>query len=126
MSKILIIDDDPDIIEATKIFLDMKGHQVKSANNKVDGLNVIKEFEPDLLILDVMMEQPDDGIVMAQELRMKGFESPILMVSGINKVTGLDYDKDSTMVPVEAFLEKPIKPEVLMAKIDELLKPRED
>ena len=43
MSKILIIDDDPDIIEATKVFLDAKGHQVKSAYNKADGHKIIKE-----------------------------------------------------------------------------------
>ena len=64
--------------------------------------------------------------MMAQELRKDGFNSPILMVSGISKVTGLDYDKDNTMVPVDAFLEKPIRPEILMAKVEELLKPKED
>ena len=126
MSKILIIDDDPDIIEATEAILSTKGYKVLSSGNKSEGLKLIDEFEPDLLILDVMMEQPDDGIMMAQELRRNGFKSPIIMVSGISKVTGLDYDKDNTMVPVDSFLEKPIKPEALMAKIEELLESKED
>lgn len=125
MSKILIIDDDPDIIEASRLLLESKGHQVLSAGDTEEGLKAIETYQPDLLILDVMMVQADDGIVMAQDLKKKGFKFPILMVSGIGKITGLHYDKDSTMVPVEAFLEKPIRPDVLLAKVNELLNAQE-
>jgi DNA-binding NtrC family response regulator len=126
MSKILIIDDDQDLIEASKVLLEAKGHQVSSASNKEDGLKAIEESKPDILILDVMMEQADDGIVMAQDLKKRGFISPIIMISGIGKITGLDYDKDDVMVPVDVFLEKPIKPDLLVNKINELLKVRKD
>ena len=68
----------------------------------------------------------DDGIVMAQDLRKEGFFVPILMVSGIGQVTGLHYSEDKVMVPVEAFLEKPIKPDVLMTTIRKLLNVQED
>lgn len=126
MAKILIIDDDQDMIEASRVLLEAKGHQVASAGDKEGGLKAIEEFGPDLLILDVMMVQADDGIVMAQDLKKRGARFPILMVSGISRVSGLNYDKDSTMVPVDAFLEKPIRPDVLMAKVNELLKVQED
>lgn len=122
MAKILIVDDDPDMVEASKNVLEMKGHDVATATSKDKGLEAIGSFSPELVILDVMMEEADDGISMAQKLRKTGFKSPILMVSGIGKITGLDYDKDDSMVPVDAFLEKPILPDTLISKVNELLK----
>ena len=74
-----------------------------------------------LLVLDVMMELPDDGIAMAQELRRTGVTLPIVMLTSVGKVTGMEFDKDSDLVPVDAFFEKPVRPEVLLRKIEELL-----
>lgn len=77
----------------------------------------------DLLILDVMMAEPDDGIVMAQELRKEGFDKPILMLSGISRVAGMRYGQDNEVLPASDFLEKPVKPETLVAKVHALLNP---
>ncbi len=121
MAKILIIDDDPDITQACKLVLEKHGHEVESALSRESGMKVIKEFQPELLVLDVMMDQPDDGIVMARDLRKDGFTAPILMLTGISKITGLNFDKDDSLVPVDDFQEKPINPATLVAKIDELL-----
>ena len=74
------------------------------------------------MILDVMMEQPDDGIAMAQDLRRAGQTLPILMLTSVGKVTGMSYDRDNDLVPVDAFFEKPVRPEDLLKKVDELLK----
>lgn len=82
----------------------------------------VEGFQPDLIVLDVMMEQPDDGIVFAQDLRKKGFKKPILMLTSIGKVTGMDYGKDDSLVPVDAFEEKPIAPKKLLEQVDALLK----
>lgn len=125
MAKVLIVDDDPDIIEAGKLVLENAGHEVGSAVNRASGMQAIRDFQPDLLILDVMMDQPDDGIAMAQELRKGGFSAPILMLTSIGKVTGLDYGKDDSLVPVDDFQEKPIDPATLVAKVDELLSKKE-
>ena len=76
---------------------------------------------PDLMILDVMMEQPDDGFAMAHDLRKEGFNKPILMLSSVGTVSGMTFDKDSDMNPVDAFEEKPIKPDRLLEKVKELL-----
>lgn len=76
----------------------------------------------DLLMLDVMMAEPDDGIAMAQDLRRAGFNKPILMVSSISKVTGFTYAKDAAVLPVDDFVEKPVKPDVLIQKVAALLK----
>ena len=121
MAKILIVDDDPDVAELAKLALGKAGHEVASASNREEGHQAIGVFNPDLLILDVMMEQPDDGIAMAQQLRQDDFKKPILMMTAIGKVTGMGFGKDEDMVPVDAFCEKPVAPDVLVNKVNELL-----
>jgi len=125
VAKILIIDDDPDINQACKLVLEKHGHEVESALSRDSGMKAIADFQPELLVLDVMMDQPDDGIVMARDLRKEGFTAPILMLTGIAKITGLKFDKDDSLVPVDDFQEKPINPGTLVAKIDELLAKKE-
>jgi DNA-binding response OmpR family regulator len=125
MAKVLIVDDDPDVVEAGRLVLEKEGHELASAVNREDGLRAIESFKPDVLILDVMMEQPDDGIAMAQELRRKGFKVPILMLTNISRVMGMTYDKDESVVPVDDFQEKPIHPNTLIAKVNALLKKKE-
>ena len=121
MAKILIVDDDPDITFATGLFLKKAQHEVLTASNRADGMKAIDDENPDLIILDVMMEQADDGIAMAQELRRQGCEIPILMLTSVGKVTGFTYDEDQELVPVNAFFEKPIQPDMLVRKVNELL-----
>jgi DNA-binding response OmpR family regulator len=125
MAKILIVDDDPDVVEACKLFLEREHHQVCFAYSRGEGMQAVAEHAPDLLILDVIMEQPDDGIAMAQELRRQGFAKPILMLTSISRVTGMSYGKDSDLVPVDDFVEKPVEPATLVRKVGELLKGRE-
>ena len=122
MGKILIVDDDPDLVEACRLYLEKEGYEISSAHNVDDAMELFEGEKPDLVILDVMMEQPDDGIAMAQDLRRKGYETPIIMLSAISRVTNMDYDKNDGMVPVNEFLEKPVDPKLLIAKVDELLK----
>jgi len=121
MAKILIVDDDPDITFATELFLKKAQHEVRTAGNREGGMQAVDDWNPDLIILDVMMEQPDDGIAMAQELRRQGCETPILMLTSVSKVTGFSYGQDKELVPVDAFFEKPIEPDKLVKKVDELL-----
>jgi len=125
MAKILIVDDDPDITFATELFLKKAQHEVLTASNRADGMKAIEESTPDLIILDVMMEQADDGIAMAQELRRQGCAIPILMLTSVGRVTGFTYDEDQELVPVNAFFEKPIQPDLLVRKVNELLAARE-
>ena len=125
MAKILIVDDDPDIVEASTLFLQKEGHTIQAAYNRADGLAKVLEFDPDLLILDVMMEQPDDGFAMAQELRRMGRNLPILMLTSVASASGLAFGKDTEMVPVDDFQAKPVEPAELVRKVAHLLKRRE-
>ena len=124
MATILIVDDDPDVVEACRLFLERDHHKVVCAYNRAEGMKAVAEAKPDLLILDVIMEQADDGIAMAQELRRSGFATPILMLTSIGKVTGYSYDKDDDLLPVDDFAEKPIEPAALVRKVNDLLAKR--
>jgi DNA-binding response OmpR family regulator len=119
--KILIVDDDPDIVEAGKLVLEREGFEVVGAPNKREGLKMLEEYKPDLLILDVMMEEPDDGLRMARDIRKAGHTLPIIMLTSVNAAMGLNIDKDEEMVPVEEFQPKPVEPATLVAKVQKLL-----
>ncbi len=121
MAKILVVDDDPDITYAVSLFLKKEGHEVKTASSRAEGMSALASFKPDLMVLDVMMEQPDDGIAMAQELRRTGQMLPIVMLTSVGKVTGMSFDKDSDLVPVDAFFEKPVRPDELIGTVRDLL-----
>ena len=121
MSKILIVDDDPDIQEACRLVLEKEGFTVDCASNRAEGLRRVAEAKPDLLILDVMMEVPDDGLTMARELRRGGFTEPIIMLTSVNAAMGITIDRDDEMVPVEKFQSKPVEPATLVAQVNELL-----
>jgi DNA-binding response OmpR family regulator len=120
MYKIAIIDDDPDIIEATSMLLNAKGYNVVTAGNVPDALELIEKEKPDLMILDVMMEEPDDGFYLANKFRKNGITTPIIMLTSVAKATGMFFGTDT--VPVNEFLEKPVPPAKLLEKIGLYLK----
>ena len=126
-NRILIIDDDPDITEAMKVVLENKGYQVASAAGGADGLERMKQEKPDLVILDVMMSTSSEGFVISREIKSDPDlkKIPILMVTAAKERTGIDFEAasgDETWLPVEAYLDKPVKPDVLVQKVGELLK----
>ncbi|MBN2081060.1 response regulator [bacterium] len=125
MAKILIVDDDTDIVEAIQLVLEKEGHATAPAYSRVEGMRQVEDFKPDLIVLDVMMDEPDDGIAMAQDLRRQGQDCPILMLTSVAKVTGMRFGPDNELVPVDEFQEKPIDPAVLVAKVAELLARKE-
>lgn len=122
MAKILIVDDDRDFTDAVRLVLESAGHEVSSAATRVKGMAAVAKSQPDLIVLDVMMEAPDDGFTMACDLRRQGSSVPILMLSSIGRVTGFTFDRDSEMVPVDIFETKPIEPQKLLEKIEGLLR----
>jgi DNA-binding response OmpR family regulator len=121
MARILIVDDDIDIIEASSVVLEIAGHEIVSACNIDDGIEAVQEKKPDLMILDVMMDEPDDGFTMAQKVRALGIKTPIIMLTSVASVTGLSFGMDDEMLPVDDFIQKPVDPAVLQEKVEALL-----
>ena len=116
MFKIAIIDDDPDIVEATTLLLESKGYHVVTASNVEEAMSLIESEQPDLILLDVMMEEPDDGFYLANKLRKIGYNIPIILLTSVSKSLGFDFGAGDTL-PVDDFLEKPVSPHELMDKI---------
>ncbi|MBN2718504.1 MAG: response regulator [Deltaproteobacteria bacterium] len=125
MKKILVVDDDPDVIEASGIVLEKGGYQVVTASSRMAGMDAYKAESPDLIVLDVMMDEPDDGFHLAQDLRAQGVQIPILMMTSIGRVSGFSFGADDELLPVDAFLEKPATPDNLLKTVNELLKSKE-
>jgi len=126
MSKILIIDDDPDIVETLKIFLKDNGYEVISASSGEKGLNMAKKEQPNLIILDAMMKTADQGFVVARQLKMdQNYKNiPIIMLTALKEQTGFDFKKeahDETWLPVDDYCDKPVQLDELNSKIETLL-----
>ena len=120
MPKILLVDDEPDIIELIQYHLEKEGYLVKTAKNGVEGLKIAKSFVPDLILLDVMMPEMD-GIEACIELRKDNTLNSTLIAfltaraEDYSHVAGLDSGADD-------YITKPIKPRVLLSKIKALLR----
>ena len=121
MAKILMVDDDQDFLDAATAILARKGHTVVTANDPEEGEKKIKSENPDLILLDIMMVNPDDGIALANKLRKQEIKTPIVMLSGVGKVTGYSYGKCDAVLPCDDFIEKPVSPEIFLDKIDKIL-----
>ena len=122
MAVIVVVDDDPDVLEVCRLLLEKEGHVVLSAKDSEDGKTLIKRAQPDLIILDVMMDRPDDGIVMAREARLSGVDVPILILTAINEVSEMLFGSDNEIIPIDEFISKPVQSETLIAIVQKHLK----
>ena len=123
--KILIVDDDPDMIEICASTLVVNGYDVFSAVDGDEAYESAKSEKPDLILLDVMMTTPEDGFVAAQLLR-KDEETkniPIILLTSVSQVTGYKFDPEQNpgYLPVKDFIEKPFKADDLLARIKKAL-----
>jgi selenocysteine-specific elongation factor len=134
--KILMIDDDVNLVNVIKLVLESKNFEFAAAYSASEGLNKIIEFNPDLIILDVIMEDFVAGFRVVSELRTGGPNSkyasysniPILMLTSVTSKTNVNFsDKVGTaLLPVDSFIEKPVKPAELLTRIEELLMSQTD
>jgi two-component system alkaline phosphatase synthesis response regulator PhoP len=134
--KILIIDDDPDFVFVTQAVLQSKGYQCSCAYSAKQGLRKIKETAPDLIILDIMMENLTAGFRLVTELKMaregseyfKYSEVPILVVSNIERAVGYKHKFQeivgTSLLPVEDFIRKPAPALLLLEKAQQLISAR--
>ncbi len=126
MAKILIIDDDPDIVDSVRMTLEGVGHTVVEAASGKEGLSTIEAEHPDLIILDVMMETDTEGFQLAHKLRNPDPSSkyaaykdtPILILTAIYSTTPLCFAPEIDHLPVELFVDKPINPDDLVRRVD--------
>ena len=116
MKRILIIDDDLDILETTGALLAHEGFDVQSADSVEAGIAMIAKIAPDLVLLDVMFpEKKTRGFEAAAEIRAKHAKLPIFVFTAINREYAFEFNKED--VPCEEFINKPVKTDRLVELI---------
>lgn len=123
MRKILVVDDDPDFVEATRLVLEAHGYEVVGAANGDEGLEKVRQEKPDLVILDVVMSSVLDGLNMSQAMYDDpvGREIPVAMVTSIANIDYAALFPTDENIHIDAFLTKPVPPERLLAEVARLL-----
>ncbi len=128
---IMIIDDDVQLVDTVKTLLESVGYETSFAYQAEKGMEQAREEKPDLILLDVMFAGPPgpDGFEISRRLKQDAVlkDVPVIILSGVKKVLDVPVKvaPDDTWMPVKAFLEKPVKPETLLAEIEKVLGPRE-
>ena len=123
--RILLVDDDPDMRLSLRLPLEANGYTVHEAANNAEGLAMVKQVKPDLVILDVMMDTTTAGFQLALALHShdpaseyKEFlQTPIIMLTAIHSTTSLRFGPDEDFLPVQSFIDKPVDVEVLLATV---------
>ena len=132
--KILIVDDDADIVESVRLVLESRSYQVFSAPNGAEAMEKVRKEHPDLIILDIMMPKGTEGFHFVWNLRNDAStgcqDVPILVLSAIHDTTSLRFYPDQydgtyapgEFLPVQDFLDKPVEPQELLQRVESLLK----
>ena len=121
MAKILVVDDEKDVVELLKFLLEKDGHEIHTANTGKEALNMTPGLMPDLMLLDVMMPEMDGYSVQTQLLENpKTKDIPIIILTAKGQLR----DVFALASNVKAYLEKPFDPKALRVKIQESLQPK--
>lgn len=116
-TKILVVDDDQNICEVLRLYFENEGYEVRTANDGADGVNAFKAFDPDLVLLDVMMPKKDGWQVLREIREMSS--KPVIMITAkgdvFDKVLGLELGADD-------FVVKPFDMKELSARVKAVLR----
>jgi two-component system alkaline phosphatase synthesis response regulator PhoP len=127
LARILIVDDDTDLLEGQKVFLEKNGYVVETALSIDEGLEKAKEAAPDLIIADLMMEHYDSGFVFCKKVRdLPGLSKvPIVMQTAAPRKVGFTFETGASpgreWMKVDEVLTKPVPLEHLLGKIEQYL-----
>lgn len=129
--RLLIIDDDPDFVEAIKSILVSADYEVDAAYNPKDGFQALQSKPYDLLLLDIMMGRGAEGVMLARKMRKdpKLREMPVLIITGIREQIAFLFPGQPVhpgFMPVDELVEKPVEPQLLLEKVSTLLKLAEE
>ena len=128
--KILVVDDDPDILDALAMILESQGYQVFTARDGIEGLANLKAEKPDLMILDLLMPKMD-GFAVCKELQdprwSKFKDIPILILTSVREdASRRRYELETGLeLNVDDYVEKPISPDILLQRVERLVKRKE-
>jgi CheY-like chemotaxis protein len=132
-ATILVVDDDPDIVESLRLVLTSAGYEVETAGTIAEAYAAVERHRPDLILLDIMMPEGTEGFHFVWKLRNQYppeiANTPILVLSAIHSTTRLRFYPDQSdgtyqpgeFLPVQGFIDKPVEPRVLLEQIAQIL-----
>ncbi len=118
--KILIIDDDMDFREMARVVLESAGFEVLEAADGLTGLEMVKNEKINFILLDVMMEEVDSGVKVADEIAKLKVDIPVVILSSFADAARQTFDV--TAVPVKEYLQKPLKSAELLEVVNKYVK----
>lgn len=130
VKKILLVDDDIDLLEQHKLLLETKGFSIITADNIEDGFNLFKKEKPDAAILDLIMEQHDDGFILCHKIKRDSYGKniPVFILTSATYVTGYKFGastpEEREWIKCDDILNKPIVEEELVKKLEAFFETR--
>ncbi len=125
IKKVLVVDDDPDILEQVELVLKAGGYEVTAAGSEASAEEFLTFAKPDLAIVDLMMEQMDSGFVLCNNIKKLYPDVPIIMLTAVRASTGLEFDlkapEAKTWIKADCILDKPVRSEELLNTVQKLL-----
>jgi len=121
--KVLIVDDDVDFLEIHSAVLTHRGYHVITARSSKECLEELDKARPDVVVLDVMMEQFDSGFRLSKKIKTKHRGLPVMLLTSIGAQTGLEFSSNEKLlkaVGADVLLDKPVSPKVFIDEIEKL------
>ena len=126
---IVLIDDDPDMLDAVQLVLEPLGHRVSGYRTGPSGLEGLRSHGADLLLLDIMLSTPTEGIELCRTVKKDAQlrRIPVIMISAIGQAMGMEVGAgtDDDVLPAEHFLEKPLEAQMLRDAVQQVLASKE-
>jgi two-component system alkaline phosphatase synthesis response regulator PhoP len=123
--RILLVDDDVDFVDLNRAVLENHGFDVTIAFSGREGLDKVRFEQPDLIVLDLMMEKHDSGFGFAKTLKKDPLYRtiPILMLTAVSESTGYDFSQelDGYWMKTDDYASKPLLPDELVKRVKDLL-----
>lgn len=124
-AKILVVDDDVDVIDQLTMILEAAGYEVVSAESQADGEKLLATFQPAIAIVDLMMEHMDSGFVLAHRIKARYPQTGVIIMTAVAAETGLEFDSitrsEKNWLEADRLLDKPVRPEQIIGEIESLL-----
>jgi CheY-like chemotaxis protein len=120
---VLLVDDDADFVEMNRVLLEENGYTVRVAYNGRQCLEEVAARRLDLVILDMVMEKASDGFDVSRALRNAEYTKtiPLVMITSVNDTIPFRIEPDSTWLPVDTLIEKPVDPALLLSVVNRIL-----
>ncbi len=120
---VLLVDDDADFVDMNRILLEQNGYAVRVAYSGRQCMAEVGARRPDVIILDMVMESREEGFEVSRELRNSEHTKriPLIMITSVNDRIPFRLEPDRTWLPVDALLEKPVDPQLLLSVVSKAL-----